>query len=362
MRKKLLAEFAELHNRLSRSRTTLPQICPEPLPLPATASTLRFRESVSWLFVRKVIVIGGSAGAIESLCDVLKGMPPDFPAPILVVIHTTQQSRYLPQVLQQCDSLPVVSPADAEPIIPGKIYVAGPNRHIIIRSHCAISWMGPRENRHRPSVDALFRTAARAYRDHVVALVLSGALDDGSAGALAVKARGGTVIVQDPRDAIVDDMPANVLRHVKTDYCLPSREIAALLVKLSSAGPSLKLRKPTPKQCQILSEISFGEMEPPGFTCPDCGGVVMKIETGGQPQFRCHVGHVFSLDSFTEAHADALERALWVALRKLNETHSLQSSLAGNRDISEQLRKRHQENADAAKSDMGLLHQILARL
>lgn len=218
--------------------------------------------------------------------------------------------------------------------------------------------MGPRENRSRPAVDALFRTAARVYRSHVIAVVLSGFLDDGSAGALAVKARGGTVIVQDPREA----MPANVLRQVKTDYSIPSKQIPALLAKLASTGPLIKFRKPTPQQCRLLSENNFAEMEPPGFTCPDCGGVVMKIENGKQPQFRCHVGHVFSLDSFTEAHADALERALWVALRKLNETHSLQSSLAQGRDMSDRLKKRHQENADAAKSDMRLLHQILARL
>jgi len=256
----------------------------------------------------------------------------------------------------------VVSPETPEPIAPGNIYVAASNRHLAIRSHCVVSWMGPRENRHRPSVDVLFRSAARVYRHHVIALILSGALDDGSAGALAVKARGGTVIVQDPKEATVDDMPANVLRRVKTDYCVSSKEIPLLLLKLTSTGPSLKFKKPTPRQCQMLGENNIGEMEPPGFTCPDCGGVVMKIQDGKRSQYRCHVGHIFSLDSFTEAHADALERAMWVALRKLNEQHALQSSLAGNSSISQYLKKRHQENADAAKNDMRLLHQILARL
>lgn len=312
--------------------------------------------------MRKVIVIGGSAGAIPCLCNILKELPATFPAAILAVIHTSQQSRFLPNVLQRCDGMPVVSPQNAEPIVPGQIYVAGPNRHLVVRSHCAISWMGPRENRSRPSVDTLFRTAARAYRSHVIAVVLSGFLDDGSAGSLAVKARGGTVIVQDPREALVGDMPANVLRQVKTDYSLPWKQIPALLVKLASTGPPLKYRKPTPKQCQLLSENGVGETEPPGYTCPECGGVVMKIENGGRSQFRCHVGHEFSLESFSEAHADALERALWVALRKLNETHSFHSTLAAGHGVSKLLKKRHQENADAAQQDMQLLHQILARL
>ncbi|HEY1791001.1 MAG TPA: chemotaxis protein CheB [Verrucomicrobiae bacterium] len=312
--------------------------------------------------MRKVIVIGGSAGAFQCLCDIFKKMPQGLPAAVLTVLHTSQQSHQLAEVFQKCSAMPVVTPSDAEPIVAGRIYVATGNRHLIIRSHCAVSWMGPRENRHRPSVDALFRTAARAYRSHVIAVILSGALDDGSAGALAVKARGGTVIVQDPREAVVDDMPANVLRQVKTDYCVSSKEIVPLLVKLASTGPALKFRKPTPKQCQILGEAAFGEMEPFGFTCPECGGVVVKIENGRRPQFRCHVGHLFSHDSFTEAHGDALERALWVALRKLNETQALQSGLARDPEISERMKKRHQENADVATNDMRLLHQILARL
>lgn len=312
--------------------------------------------------MRKVIVIGGSAGAFQCLCDILKELPASLPAAVLAVIHTGEQSQFLTEVLKKCGAMPVITPANAEPIVTGQIYVAQPNRHLIIRSHCAISWMGPRENRSRPSVDALFRTAARAYRSHVIAVVLSGALDDGSAGALAVKARGGAIIVQDPEEAIVQDMPKNVLRQVKTDYRLSWKKIPELLVKLAATGPSLKFRKPTVHQCRALSDITIGEMEPPGFTCPECGGVVVKIENGARPQFRCHVGHMFSLDSFTEAHADALERALWIALRKLNEQHSLQSNLARSREISERLRKRHQENADAAKSDMRLLHQILARL
>jgi two-component system, chemotaxis family, protein-glutamate methylesterase/glutaminase len=311
---------------------------------------------------RKVIVIGGSTGGIQSLCTILKNLPSNLDSPVLAVIHTGEGSQYLGNVVQRCGGMKVIRSEKAEPIEAGKIYLAAPNRHLMVNSHCAISWMGPRENRHRPSVDALFRTAARTYRRHVIAVILSGALDDGTAGALAVKARGGTVIVQDPDEAFVKDMPANVMRQVETDYCLPLAKIPALLVKLSSEGRQIKSPKPTAKECERLSHVVFHEMEPTGYSCPDCDGVLMKIGNGKKTQFRCHVGHAFSLNSFTAAHADALERALWVALRKLNEQQSIQENLALETDKTNPLRKRHQENADSAKYDMRLLHEILGRL
>src|SRR5437762_2162912 len=171
--------------------------------------------------MRSVIVFGGSAGGIQSLCPVLAGIPPDLPAATMAVIHTGEKSSYLPQVLGRCCKLEVVSPNAPEPVKPGRLYLAKPNRHLLVKSYCALSWMGPRENRHRPAVDTLFRSAARVYRSRVIAVVLSGALDDGSAGALAVKARNGTVIVQDPDEAAFSDMPLNVLRKMKLDYYLP---------------------------------------------------------------------------------------------------------------------------------------------
>jgi two-component system chemotaxis response regulator CheB len=313
--------------------------------------------------VRNVVVFGGSAGGIQALLSILKELPSNLEAGALAVIHTSEQSTHLPQVLARCSTLEVVAPAAAEPIVSGRVYVAAPNRHLIVRSHCAVSWMGPRENRHRPAVDALFRSAARAYRSRVIAVVLSGALDDGSAGALAVKSRGGTVIVQDPKEALMDEMPANVLRQVEIDHCAPLTEIPELLVRLISKNRPMKIRKASRKQCQMLSESRIGEVEPQAFTCPECDGALTEIVAGKSVQFRCHVGHAYSLASFSEAHADALERALWVALRRLNEQRSIHETLAkssAGRDVP--LKKRYQENIVAADRDIHLLHEILARL
>jgi two-component system chemotaxis response regulator CheB len=222
--------------------------------------------------------------------------------------------------------------------------------------------MGPRENRHRPAVDTLFRSAARSYRGRVIAVVLSGALDDGSAGALAVKSRGGTIVVQDPDDAEVRDMPANVIRHTKADYCLPASKIAILLSKLVSENKPMKAQKSTGPICKNMNLTpGMNERDPYGFTCPECGGVIVDIKDKKLMQFRCHVGHRFSMESFSEAHADALERAVWVALRKLNEHQALHETLAKASD-DPRLKTRYIENAAAAETDTRYLREILTRL
>jgi two-component system chemotaxis response regulator CheB len=312
--------------------------------------------------MRNVIVFGGSAGSLGVLCSILDQLPGRLSAAVLVVIHTTEQTKVLPEVLARCGALKVISPKTAESIRAGRVYLAAPNRHLIVKSSCAVSWMGPRENRHRPAVDTLFRSAARFYRSRVIAVVLSGALDDGSAGALAVKSRGGTIIVQDPDDAEMPDMPANVIRQAKADYCLPASKIATLLTKLVAVNKPMKTQRSSVRICKAMDvKPDMNETEPYGFTCPECGGAVIEVKDKKSMQFRCHVGHRFSMESFSEAHADALERAVWVALRKLNEHRSLHQTLAKASD-DPRLKKRYLENAAAAETDTRYLHEVLARL
>src|SRR5437763_1642570 len=237
--------------------------------------------------MRKVIVLGGSAGGIPALCALLDRLPADLPAALLAVIHLPEGESFLPEVLQRRSRLKIVSPKEPEPISSGRLYVGLPNRHLVIRNGCVAALSGPRENRHRPAVDALFRSAARAYRSKVVAVVLSGAQDDGSAGALAVKARGGTVIVQEPAEAQASDMPRNVLRHIQTDYCLPLAEIAALLIKLCDKGPKIARPRATRRDCEaVAAEKEVIQLvEPMNYSCPDCGGSVMKIKDGNLVQY-----------------------------------------------------------------------------
>jgi two-component system chemotaxis response regulator CheB len=314
--------------------------------------------------VKRIIVVGGSAGGITALCSMLKGIPRKFPAPILAVIHIGEEAHALADVFQRCSLLKVVGAGKPEPIRAGQVYLAPPNRHLIVKSGCALAVMGPRENRHRPSVDALFRSAARSYRDSVIAVVLSGALDDGSAGALAVKSRGGVVIVQDPSDAEIPDMPANVIRHVKADHCVELKQIAPLLKKLVIAKGLPNLPEVSGGACEdkVEAEPVASKNEPIAFTCPDCGGALLQIDDGGTTQWRCHVGHRYSLASFSEAHADAVERAVWVALRKLRERQALNEQLAEGGAVSPNVKKRFKENAFAAAHDIKMLEEVLARL
>lgn len=313
--------------------------------------------------MKRVVVVGGSAGGIQALCSILRGIPGNFPAPILAVIHISQEATTLAPVLQRCTALKVATSAGAARIRAGHVYLPSANRHLIVKSGCALAVMGPRENRHRPAVDTLFRSAARAYRRSVVAVVLSGALDDGSAGALAVKSRGGTVIVQEPEDAEVPDMPANVLRQVKTDYCVKLKQIAPLLKRLAGKDSWTAPLETDAGDCEHLLKASpvAAENEPVAFTCPDCGGALLQIKDGRNTQLRCHVGHRFSMASFTEAQTDAVERALWVALRKLRERQAINEQLAGSSTAAD-LKRRFKENAAADAHDIRMIEEVLSRL
>lgn len=313
--------------------------------------------------MKRVVVVGGSAGGISALCSLLKALPQDFPAPILAVIHISEEANTLQNVLQRCSTLKVTTPTNAEPIHPGNVYIASPNRHLVVKSGCAMAVMGPRENRHRPAVDTLFRSAARAYRNSVVAVVLSGALDDGSAGALAVKSRGGVVIAQEPADAEVRDMPANVIRQVKTDYCVKLKQIGPLLKRLANKNGAAELPEATTAECEADDTgLSASEHEPIAYTCPECGGALLQVKDGKVTQFRCHVGHRFSLADFTEAQTDAVERALWVALRKLQERQNINEQLAQDKSTSADMRRRFKENVTAATHDIKMLEEVLTRI
>jgi len=309
-------------------------------------------------------VIGGSAGAIRALCSILPSLPADLPAPLVVVIHVPEKESQLAAVLQRCCALEVVKSTKPSPLRAGKVYIAPPNRHLVVKGGCVSAVMGPRENRHRPSVDTLFRSAARAYRRSVVGLILTGALDDGVAGAVAIKARGGTVLVQDPDDAEVPDMPANVLRQVRDVRSARLDDIAGLLIRLVSGQRGPELPEANARECRqpLNKAIEANITEPVAFACPECDGALLQITDGRTTQLRCHVGHRYTLDSFSEAHSEAVERALWVALRKLRERQRIQEQLAGDRSMSPDMRRRFQEDGAAAATDIELLEQVLTHL
>jgi two-component system chemotaxis response regulator CheB len=318
---------------------------------------------------RDIVVVGASSGGVEAISKIVAGLPEHFAAAIFVVLHIGEHARsHLPDILNRSGKLPAAHAVAHEPIRRGRIYVAPPGLQTYVQHGRLSVRRGPQENLHRPSIDALFRTAAHHYGPRVVGVVLSGALDDGSAGLLAVKEGGGVTIVQDPDDARVPDMPANAMARTAADYVVPSDEIAALLVSLiaaDSAGTSLRGEVPleTVEEAPVTSmSYRSDELGPPSmFTCPDCSGTLFEIEQGQLLRYRCRVGHAFSQETLVAAQNDAVERALWVALRSLEEREALMRRLADNarRLGHDAVADLFEHKARVVQSDVRAVHEVI---
>ena len=315
---------------------------------------------------RDIVVVGTSTGGFEPLRLLVRSLPADFNGIVFIAMHVGAISL-LPEILSREAKVPVISPENGTEYKPGHIYVAPPNRHLLIENgHIKLS-AGARENRHRPSVDALFRSAARQHRSRVVGVVLSGALDDGVAGLLSIKARHGVAIVQDPEEAIAAEMPYNAAKHVPIDYALPAAEIAPLLMKLArgEAGEAWPIGGEE-TETELLAKETAGTPPPPevAISCPDCSGALYEMQEGGLANFRCHVGHRFSPASLSLAHNEALERALWVAIRTMNERIALYSRMRKRESESgeENVLLRLGESMETAEQDVQLLREIIERI
>lgn len=290
---------------------------------------------------RDIVVIGASAGGVEALTTLIGGLPADLPAAVFVVLHIHPDSpSVLPTLLNRRAALRASHAVHGDPITPGRVYVAPSDNHLMLRPGHMEVVRGPKETGHRPSVDALFRTAARAYGPRVIGVVLTGYQDCGTAGLLSIKARGGVAVAQDPQDAAVADMPASAIKHVPMDHIVPLRGIPALLTKLvhepAGAGSA-----DVPANIRHVEGDELGK--PSVVVCPSCNGNLTETEAGGFPVFRCHVGHTFSLRSMAAAQAEEVERALWAAARALEESAALAKRLADNHsgDLEQRFRERY---------------------
>jgi two-component system chemotaxis response regulator CheB len=288
---------------------------------------------------RDIVVVGASAGGIEALSGFVSGLPADFPGAIFVVVHTSPEApSILPRLLARAGRLPAKHAESGEPIVAGRIYVAPPDWHLLVRPGYVELTHGPRENHARPAVDPLFRSASRAYGPRVVGVVLSGALGDGTAGLLAIKARGGTAVVQDPAEALVEGMPSSALKLVDVDRVLPAADIAPALVRY--AGESIATRggaEMSDLEAQATAVIREDIAEQADdrrqheltlFTCPDCGGTMWQVDEGPLLRFRCHVGHTFGPEALLALKSEEIEAALWSCVRLLTERATLTRQLA----------------------------------
>ena len=290
---------------------------------------------------KNIVVIGASAGGIEALRELVAGLPPDFPAPICVVLHSSPQSPgVLDAILTRAGTLPARNVRDRERLKAGHIYVARPDCHLLVEPGILRATKGPRENRFRPAIDPLFRSAAQVYGPATIGVVLTGNLDDGTAGLWAIKQLGGTAIVQHPDDAMFPAMPLSALRHVRVDYSVPLAELPPLLVQLTSEAEVEGADVPVPQALEVEVKIAKEQnpleagireiAEPSVYSCPECHGVLLQLKEGGRIRFRCHTGHAYSFDSLVSGISEGIEDALWNAIRALEEADMLMRGMSAH--------------------------------
>ncbi|HEX9982585.1 MAG TPA: chemotaxis protein CheB [Thermoanaerobaculia bacterium] len=326
---------------------------------------------------KRIVVIGASAGGVEALTQIIRSLPADFAAPLCVVLHIPPESpSLLSTILGRQKTLKVKDGENGDVLRPGIVYVAPPDHHLVVgKDYTLRASRGPKENRHRPAIDPLFRSAAVAYGTGAIGVVLTGNLDDGTAGLMAIKQQGGTIIVQDPQDAMYPDMPRNALEHTKAAHCVPLSGIPALLVEVLNEPP--KEAEPVgAKADQLDMEARMAELDPealqvderPGtpspWSCPDCGGVMWEIqEDQDYVRFRCRVGHAYSPESMLGAHSLQLEEALWTAMKTLEESARLARRLADSerRRGHEWMARRFDEREEEARSRVEVIRRFISQ-
>lgn len=278
---------------------------------------------------RDIVVIGASAGGVEALRNLCSRLPADLPASVLVVQHISPSApSVMARLLGRASTLPVSAAVEGQPLQRGHIYVSVPDRHLLLRRGRILVRRGPYENHTRPAVDALFRSAAAAYGSRVIGVVLTGALDDGTDGLIAIKRGGGTCVVQAPDDAAWPSMPQHAIDRDHVDHSLPLDELPALIDRLAKmpAGPSHPLPEAMQIEDRIASEeapMLTPELSPPGqpspLSCPQCGGVLNEIADKDTLRFRCQIGHAFTSDGLGRAQADEVEHGMQIAIRTHRE-------------------------------------------
>lgn len=280
-----------------------------------------------------IIVAGASVGGVEALRGLIAALPPDLPAAVFLVLHSSTAPSMLPRILARAGRLPVVHAADGAPIRAGTIYVAPPGHHLLVsRGHMHVV-EGPKENGFRPAIDPLFRSASRAYGRRALGVVLSGMLDDGTAGLLAIKAHGGVAMVQDPDEAIAPSMPRSALSYVAVDHVATVGAMGPLLARLAAerAQEEEEMADEVPPVLGDYGPVDVVGSEtgsPEPFSCPECGGVLSELREGTLLRFRCQIGHRYSPESVLASQADGTQRALSGALTAVNERGLLLRRLA----------------------------------
>jgi two-component system chemotaxis response regulator CheB len=289
---------------------------------------------------KKIIVIGASAGGYHAMADVVAAIPADKEIAVFAVLHMSKDSSgdILCHHLQKRTALTCRVAADNERIEGGYLYLARPDHHLIVKRGMIRVHNGPRENRWRPSIDVLFRSAAAAYGSRVIGIILSGLMDDGTSGMSAIKRSGGMSIVQEPSEAQYPDMPNSVLNFIEVDYRVPVADMGYIIMDNLSktAGPNVSIPEDVKIEAEITEKMISGidVMNMIGkdtdLSCPDCGGRLWKVSNDGTNRYRCYTGHVYTERILNEDQRIGLEQSLWVSVRMLEERRNLLGIMAGN--------------------------------
>jgi two-component system chemotaxis response regulator CheB len=290
---------------------------------------------------RRIVVIGASAGGVEALRETVGSFPADFPAPILVVLHVpAYQPSALPEILSRSGPLRASHALDGEKLKRGQIYVAPPDHHLLLHGQSIAVTRGPKENRFRPSIDALFRSAAYTHGPRAIGIVLSGALDDGTSGLWSIKRLGGLAIVQRPSEARHDSMPTSAIQQVEVDYTVPAGEIGPLVSRLVADKPRAAPRGTRGDQKRMQIEVAIATEDaafqkdmmklgdPSPFTCPECHGVLFRIQEQKTARFRCHTGHAYTESSLIEGGMESTGEMLWQVMRSYEEAVMMLQDMA----------------------------------
>jgi len=320
--------------------------------------------------VREIVVIGGSAGALSGLGALAARLPPRVAASFFAVLHVLSDSgSHIVDTLNASGSLLTKHPRDGEAISHGVMYVAPPDRHLLVKRGYVRVTRGPRENRWRPAVDPLFRSAAVAYGPRVIGVVLSGMLDDGTAGLIAVKRCGGIAIVQDPDEAQYADMPRHALQNADVDYCVTLEEMAPLIEKLlaepvadgPSPPPDLAIEASIAETGHSDQHMAEAAGELTTLSCPECDGPLWQQDLGSGARFRCRVGHAYGGESLAAAEQDRVEMAVWAAIRILDQRANVLTTLADKDRTAGRIRMfTHQTQlAQEARANAELLRTLL---
>lgn len=306
--------------------------------------------------VSGIVAVGASAGGVESLRRLVRDLPADLPAAVAVVLHLAPTSRsMLAPILSRSGVLPAHQATDGCELEDGHIYVAAPDHHLLVEDHRLRVTRGATENGVRPAVDPLFRTAAAAFGKRTVGVVLSGSLDDGTAGLFEIKRRGGWTMVQDPAEALYPAMPASAIDHVAVDVVAESSALAGYVASaLSGRSHPVPMARPPAEP---------NDVRPSGMSCPDCSGQLWELHAGDQVRYRCRVGHEWTGMALIDGQERVLENALWASARIVGERIQLtrkmleRASAKGHHHVEHMLRTRL---AELEEQDQRL-HHVLAQ-